>query len=186
MRRLFQPQENITNRISGGRLNGWLEVRDEDLKKYKSELNVLAEDFIWNVNHAHSQGVGLEYFSIPITGSTVVDSSGLFSTLDFANKIDFTKDLKMWVKDSTTIDPEFTSINMDMGISEATITNWYGIEPDGNQAIYKFTVEQGGIVGEDLQVEQNIRLGQKGPPTGSAEMLGLYTTRISLSIVFLQ
>ncbi len=50
----------VTDDIQGGKLGGWLEVRDEILPKYTAELDELAEALIWEVNSIHTQGVGLK------------------------------------------------------------------------------------------------------------------------------
>lgn len=155
----YGASTDITDRVSGGKVGGWLEMRDEVLAKYKTELDVLAEDFIWNVNYTHSQGVGLNFFSKPATGTTVIDSTDLFATMDFGNRIDYSKDLKMWVRDDSTSNPEFIATDMDMGISTALITGWNGIEPSGAQAIYKFVVETGGSVAKDLEITETNGVG---------------------------
>ncbi|MBU3953938.1 MAG: flagellar hook-associated protein FlgK, partial [Proteobacteria bacterium] len=59
---------DITKNISGGKLAGWLEVRDEILPKVLSEIDVLAKEMIWAMNYQHTQGSGLEYFTGSITG----------------------------------------------------------------------------------------------------------------------
>ncbi|MFP3927954.1 MAG: flagellar hook-associated protein FlgK [Desulfobacteraceae bacterium] len=50
----------VTDGIQGGKLGGWLEVRDEILPKYTAELDELARALIWEVNSIHTQGVGLK------------------------------------------------------------------------------------------------------------------------------
>ncbi|MFP4036856.1 MAG: flagellar hook-associated protein FlgK [Desulfobacteraceae bacterium] len=50
----------VTDGIQGGKLGGWLEVRDEILPKYTAELDELASALIWEVNSIHTQGVGLK------------------------------------------------------------------------------------------------------------------------------
>ena len=150
----YGGQIDITDKISGGKIGGWLEIRDELLPKYSDELNMLAEDFIWGVNQVHSQGVGLEYFSTALKGTNAADSTDLFATMSFGDRVDYTKDFKMWIRDDSDITPAFESVDIDMGISQATITSFTGSEPDNEQAIYKFTVETGGTVGEDLEITQ--------------------------------
>ncbi len=51
---------DITDTVTGGKLGGWLEVRDALLPKYRRELDELARNVIWEVNREHSLGVGLE------------------------------------------------------------------------------------------------------------------------------
>ena len=47
-------------RMSGGSLAGNLYVRDYDIGNYRDQLNNFAQSLIWEVNRAHSQGVGLD------------------------------------------------------------------------------------------------------------------------------
>ena len=49
---------DITSDISGGELNGWLEVRDVIIPDYLSKLNDLAEGIITEVNNLHRSGFG--------------------------------------------------------------------------------------------------------------------------------
>jgi len=51
---------DITGDISGGELNGWLEVRDVIIPDYLSKLDELAEGIITDVNNLHRAGFGLD------------------------------------------------------------------------------------------------------------------------------
>jgi flagellar hook-associated protein 1 FlgK len=68
---------NITNDISGGKLKGWLEVRDVAIENYKTSLDNLASSMITEVNNLHTGGfdlnsvAGLNFF----TGSSAADIS---------------------------------------------------------------------------------------------------------------
>jgi len=42
--------------ISGGRLGGMLEFRDQNIEEYMSQLNTWAEDLYYSINHVHGQG----------------------------------------------------------------------------------------------------------------------------------
>ncbi len=92
----------ITSDISGGKLGGWLDLRDETIPKYKSNLDEIAKSLIWEFNSMHSQGVGLEGFT-SVTGTyQATDTSKAMGTkdsgLDFSDKI---KDgsFKLWLYD---------------------------------------------------------------------------------------
>ncbi len=92
---------DITDTITGGKMGGWLDMRDAIIPKYESDLNELAKTIIWEVNRIYSQGVGLVGFS-ELTGSYAVtdpsaplDSSGL----DFADRIQ-TGSFRFWVYDA--------------------------------------------------------------------------------------
>ncbi|MDY6971865.1 MAG: flagellar hook-associated protein FlgK [Thermodesulfobacteriota bacterium] len=45
--------------ISGGKIKGWLEVRDVAIPQYLSELDILARNMVGTVNSVHSRGYGL-------------------------------------------------------------------------------------------------------------------------------
>jgi len=51
---------NITSDISNGKLQGWLEVRDVDMRGYMRQLDTLAETLTERVNNLHQAGWGLD------------------------------------------------------------------------------------------------------------------------------
>ena len=94
-------QTPITDFITGGKMGGWLEVRDAYLPKYRNELDELAKNVIWEVNKVHSQGVGLEGMT-SVTGTygaddpaAALDSSGL----DFQDSLT-SGQFSFWVYDA--------------------------------------------------------------------------------------
>lgn len=94
---------DITNYIQGGKLGGWLTVRDELIPGYETDLNALAEAVIKEVNRQHSQGVGLEAFS-SVTGTYAVeDPTKALKTLDlpFGNEIAEGQSFTIWVYDGS-------------------------------------------------------------------------------------
>lgn len=139
----------ITDQITGGSIGGWLTIQREVIPKFRTELDVMARELIWAVNLQHSQGVGEEYFSMPLTGTYATDDSGLLSTLSFGNRIDYTKNFKMWIQDSSALTPTYTNLEVDMGISTASISNWTGVNPDQDSVTYEFTVTSSGTVNAD-------------------------------------
>ncbi len=144
----------ITDKITAGQIGGWLEIRDEVIPKYSAELDELAGEFIWALNYQHTQGAGLEYFSDTLTGDYVVDETGLLSSLSFGNKIDYTGDLSVWIEDTTAVETVYTQSQMDMGISEASISNWKaGSGLPEMEAVYKLTVMDGAHIGNKLVAE---------------------------------
>lgn len=145
----------ISDKISGGKIGGLLEMRDEVIPKYRAEIDELSREMIWAINYQHSQGVGLEYFSEPVIGDYATDDSGWLTGYEFGDKIDFSKDFTMWVEDTTFADTQYTKIAIDMGISEADITNWQGTTPGGIQSIYKLTVVDDAILGDRLVTESD-------------------------------
>lgn len=73
---------NITNNISGGKLKGWIEVRDVIIPEYMSNLEDLADGIKEAVNTAHGNGYDLngdegeDFFSGTLEdGSFAVDSA---------------------------------------------------------------------------------------------------------------
>ncbi len=121
----------ITDTIQGGKMGGWLDVRDEVLPKYKADLDELAKSTIWEINKGHSQGVGLNAFT-SVTGTySATDSTEEMGTadsgLDFYDKIT-DGSFKLWLYDesgalvSTTSIPILASTTTLDGLA-TTITN---------------------------------------------------------------
>ncbi len=145
----------ISDKITGGRVGGLLTMRDEIIPKYRAEIDELSREMIWAVNYQHSQGVGLEYFSEPVTGEYATDESRWLTSYAFGDKIDFSKDFTMWMEDKTFADTQYTKIAVDMGISEARITNWQGTAPGNAQSIYKLTVVDDAVLGDKRVTESD-------------------------------
>lgn len=162
----------ITDQITGGAIGGWLEILKEVVPKFKTELDGMAGEFIWAVNLQHSQGAGEEYFSIPVTGTNGTDQSGLLSTLSFGDKIDYTKDFKMWIQDSSTLTPSYEQVGIDMSLSTASISNWTGLNPDEDSYAYEFTVANSGTVNTNnnyaITDGTGIGIVQTGPDVATA------------------
>lgn len=81
----------ITDVISGGKIGGWLDMRDQAIPEYKADLDELAKAVIWETNKIHTQGVGLEAFST-VTGTYAASNSAVAmgtaaSGLDFYSSI---------------------------------------------------------------------------------------------------
>jgi flagellar hook-associated protein FlgK len=138
---------DITDRITGGKIGGWLDMRDEIIPQANQDLNALANGFMWSVNLQHSQGVGLNFFSDPLTGASQTNPSGQFDTLDFGNRIDYSGDFKMWVKNTVASPATLSDITVPMNVSNVAVNNWGGgVVPPGSFQ-YKVTVTTGGDVG---------------------------------------
>lgn len=141
--------QKINDRIEGGQLGGWLDIKEEVIPKYKAELNELSHEVIWALNEQHSQGAGLSYHSDALTGHYTVDESGWLSSLSYDDKIDPTTDLSLWIEDTTASEAAYARIEMDMGISEAKLSNWQaGPDLRSEDAVYKLTVVDGATIGE--------------------------------------
>ena len=111
---------NITDTISGGRIGGWLEMRDEIIPEYSSNLDELAKSTIWEINKIHSQGVGLEGFT-SVTGTYSVLNSNeeigtIDSGLDFYDKMT-DGSFKIWLYDSDGEVVGSTTIAVDADVT---------------------------------------------------------------------
>lgn len=145
----------ISDKISGGVIGGLLVMRDEVIPKYRSEIDELSREMIWAINYQHSQGAGLEYFKDAVIGDYATDESGWVTSYEFGDKIDFSKDFTMWTEDTTQADAQYNKIAIDMGLSQASITNWQGTAPGGVQSIYELTVMDGAMLGDRMVTESD-------------------------------
>ncbi len=143
---------DITDQISSGKIAGWLKMRDENLAKYKTDLNMVTRQLIWATNYQHTQGSGVNYFSAPVKGHYESGQSELFSTLSFGQQIDYTKDFKMWISNVIDQPPVNTSLTMDMDISEAEVSNWTGLSGEEDYSKYVLNVIASGSSGSDENI----------------------------------
>ncbi len=139
---------DITDKIQGGQMGGWLTMRDEVFPKYQSDLDTLARQFIWSTNLQQSGGVGTELFKSAVTGTYATDSSHMLSTLDFGNRIDDSGAFKMWIHDAGANPPTDTPVTVNMNTSSATPSYGAGAFNTANGA-YDIQVVNGGTVGTD-------------------------------------
>ncbi len=82
---------NITSSISGGKLKGYLDMRDTEVEGLRDKLDRLAAGFIQEFNNIHQQGFGIDgstgnnFFSVlPTTVETNINNTGS-ATLTAAN-----------------------------------------------------------------------------------------------------
>jgi flagellar hook-associated protein 1 FlgK len=72
---------DITDSISGGKMKGWLNARDLDIRNYLNRLDTLAQGLMEEVNSLHASGYGLDgstgndFFTGAATASGVLDSA---------------------------------------------------------------------------------------------------------------
>lgn len=147
--------KDITDDIGGGKIGGLLDIRDDVLSKCIAQIGEMAKEMIWAMNYQHSQGVGLGYFSDTMTGYYSADESKWLSSFDFGNRIDYTKDLTIWTKDSHNSQTKYAKRVMDMGLSQASLTNWSGQVSGAVQSVYKMTVVEGGYIGDQIVTQTN-------------------------------
>ncbi len=72
------PQTDFNNvvnaqRLTGGTITSYFDVRDNHIGIYEDELNAVAETLIWEVNRLHSEGSGLDFQNF-YAGSEAVDT----------------------------------------------------------------------------------------------------------------
>jgi flagellar hook-associated protein 1 FlgK len=77
---------DITNSIAGGKLQGWIEVRDGTIEDYLTRLNDLAATLMQEVNALHSTGFGLDG-STGYDFFTGTDASDIQVTTDLVNDL---------------------------------------------------------------------------------------------------
>lgn len=72
---------DITDAISGGKIKGWLNARDQDIRNYMNRLDTLAQSLMEEVNTLHASGYGLDgstgndFFTGAATASGALDSA---------------------------------------------------------------------------------------------------------------
>ncbi len=87
----FSGIEN-QNRLTGGTLTSYFDVRDNHIGVYEDELNALNESMIWEINRLHSEGAGLDFQNF-YAGTEYVDDTAIplgtpQSGLNFYNRIE--------------------------------------------------------------------------------------------------
>jgi flagellar hook-associated protein 1 FlgK len=93
---------DITSTIKGGKMGGWIDMRDSVIPEYKGKLDDLVGSIISAVNEVHSQGVGLEGMT-SATGAykaTAPGSALQSSGLEYQDQIE-SGSFSFWAYDST-------------------------------------------------------------------------------------
>ena len=107
---------DITHKLEGGKIAGWVDVRDTKIGSYLGSLNTLAEELVWQVNDLHSQGVGLESVD-SMTGT--VEVSGLTDDLSadflFSDRFSAGGSFDIVVYDDATGTPARSTITLGAG-----------------------------------------------------------------------
>lgn len=144
---------DLTDKITGGKIGGLLNIREEVIPKYKDELDIFSKELVWQINYMQSRGAGSDYYGTPMEGVYQAGKDGLISTLAFGDRVDYTKDNTIWVRDKRNAATDYSPYEMNMGISNAGVTNWRGtgtVDPiDAPPYQYRFTVTTGGIVNNE-------------------------------------
>lgn len=116
----------ITSSISGGKIGGWLELRDENIATYKDNLDELAKSLIFEVNKIHANGAGKATFTAVQGAYEINDSSSAVSSsgLNFQDNI-IDGSFKIWVYDEDGNPVDSATISID-----ADVTTIDGTDPD--------------------------------------------------------
>jgi flagellar hook-associated protein 1 FlgK len=107
---------DISNKLEGGRIAGWVNARDTKIGSYLNSMNTLTEELIWQTNSLHSEGVGLESVS-SMVGSVDVSDLGDDLGTDFL------------FSDRFNSGGSFDIVVYD---SDGDVVNTYTIDPAGN------------------------------------------------------
>lgn len=100
----MNQQWDITSQVTGGQIGGWLDMRNNVIPGFLTDLDDTANAMIWQVNEQHSQGVGLEKFTTVTgdyaTGAVDEKLSDSDSGLVFHDRIDASGSFTVWVYDA--------------------------------------------------------------------------------------
>jgi flagellar hook-associated protein 1 len=158
-------QITITDTIEGGKMGGWLDIRDEILPKYYADLDEIAKSVIWETNKVHSQGVGLNAFSSVSGTYKASDISQAMGTtnsgLDYYDKIT-DGSFKLWLYDengnrvsttsipilsgTTTLDTLATTISAIHANIDATISDGKLLINTSNNYTFGFSDDTSNIL----------------------------------------
>jgi flagellar hook-associated protein FlgK len=70
--------EDVTGKIKGGALGGWIEFRDRTMKDFYLKYESFVDNLIFQVNNRHAQGVGLDLYTDTL-GTSQVSSLPAFT-----------------------------------------------------------------------------------------------------------
>jgi flagellar hook-associated protein FlgK len=65
--------EDVTQRIGGGMVGGWIEFRDETMRDFYLQYESFADQLMFQINNQHAQGVGLDLYR-DSTGTSLVSN----------------------------------------------------------------------------------------------------------------
>ncbi len=86
----FDGQDN-GNRVTGGKLAAYYNIRDDNCGRYLDELNAVASSLVWEVNRIHTQGTGLSRLTYAQGQQRIEDTSKALGSpqaiLPFSNKL---------------------------------------------------------------------------------------------------
>lgn len=140
----------ITDMISGGKISGWLDIRDEVIPEYQADLDSFAEAIIWEVNKISTQGVGLEGFQ-SVTGTYAVSNAAeelgtTDSGLHFWDSIVDEGSFKFWLYDASgaLVGGAATTVTIDTDAGGTTLNELAATLDAINAANLDVTVSSDG------------------------------------------
>ena len=147
---------NLTNKLEGGKIAGWANVRDTKIGSYLDSMNSLTKELVWQVNALHSEGVGLDPVS-SLTGTVEITDPTDDLGADFL------------FSDRFVSGGQFEIVAYD---ADGEVSNIYVIDPTGD------------TVG-DLITEINTEAGAGGGEfTASLNAAGFFTIQANGSHTF--
>jgi flagellar hook-associated protein 1 FlgK len=118
---------DITDHITNGSINGWLDMRDEVIAETRLDLDAMAKEFIWMVNGQHSQGVGVKLFEPGMTLTGSYQTSTDLGDLPYGDRIQFVANaFELWIEDRTNPgNPVMNNVTIDLSAlnSNSTLTD---------------------------------------------------------------
>lgn len=139
----FDGQDN-KNRVTGGKLAAYYNIRDDNCGRYMDELNAVASTLIWEVNRIHSQGAGLSRFTYVQGQQRVEDTKQPLGSaqaiLPFSDKLQ-SGNVNFHFYDKTT-GKHLDSTMLDFGLGANFDPAVHSLE-DVRDAINNMTLEDG-------------------------------------------
>ncbi|MDR1920436.1 MAG: flagellar hook-associated protein FlgK, partial [Candidatus Adiutrix sp.] len=84
-------EEDVTERISGGAIGGWVDFRDQTMREFYLEYETFADQLIFQINNQHAQGVGQDLYAQSNSSSLISNlPSQLFSFTGLNNDLRLT------------------------------------------------------------------------------------------------
>ena len=139
----FDGQDN-KNRVTGGKLAAYYNIRDDNCGRYIDELNAVSSSLIWEVNRIHSQGAGLSKLTYAQGQQRVEDTKQALGSpqaiLPFSDKLQ-AGNVNFHFYDSVTGD-HLDSTMLDFGGGANFDPSVHSLE-DVRDAINNMTLEDG-------------------------------------------
>lgn len=77
--------EDVTSKITGGGIGGWIDYRENEMKEFYLQYESFVDNFTFQVNHQHSQGVGLEKYTTNTSTSLISNHPATSFSFDGEN-----------------------------------------------------------------------------------------------------